>query len=147
MSASARLTGMGLVAASIVLSAAGQLGMKAGMQALHALGATPDLALFGTPDRALASLAPLRPALGWTFAGLGAYGLSLLAWLAVLARYPLSYAYPLLGISYVLVYLGATHWSRLMEPMTPMRTAGTLLILVGVALVSFRGRDERAASV
>jgi undecaprenyl phosphate-alpha-L-ara4N flippase subunit ArnF len=147
MNASARFTGMALVAASIVLSAIGQLGMKAGMEALHALGATPDLAGWGAPDLTLASLAALRPVLAWTFAGLGAYGLSLLAWLAVLARYPLSYAYPLLGLSYVLVYLGATHWSRLMEPMTPTRTAGTLLILAGVALVSFRGRNERDSSV
>ena len=71
--------------------------------------------------------------------GLAAYGLSLIAWLAVLARYPLSYAYPLLGLSYVLVYAGATHWARLQETATPLRTAGTLLILLGAALVSRSG--------
>jgi undecaprenyl phosphate-alpha-L-ara4N flippase subunit ArnF len=139
--------GAALLAASIVLSAAGQLGMKAGMQSLHALhslGVIVDFHL--APDFGLGSLAPLRPAIAWTLGGLAAYGFSLLAWLAVLVRYPLSYAYPLLGISYVLVYLGATHWDRLMEPMTPMRTAGTLLILAGVALVSVGGTRKRTAS-
>jgi undecaprenyl phosphate-alpha-L-ara4N flippase subunit ArnF len=139
---SRRWLGAALLAASIVLSAAGQLGMKAGMQSLHALqssGTAVDFDPHSDLGLALSSLAPLRPALAWTLGGLAAYGFSLLAWLAVLVRYPLSYAYPLLGISYVLVYLGATHWDRLMEPMTPMRTAGTLLILAGVALVSLGG--------
>ncbi|HEX5421354.1 MAG TPA: 4-amino-4-deoxy-L-arabinose-phospho-UDP flippase [Gammaproteobacteria bacterium] len=132
MSASRDAGRLGLVflLASIVLSAAGQLSMKAGMQELHGLAASHDFAL------SAAALAYFAPALEWTLAGLAAYGLSLLAWLAVLVRFPLSYAYPLLGISYVLVYAGATHWSRLMEPLTPLRTLGTLLILGGVALVS-----------
>ncbi len=90
----------------------------------------------------LAASAPLRAALLWTAAGLAAYGLSLLAWLAVLVRYRLSYAYPLLALSYVLVYIGATSWPELAEPATPQRTIGTLLILAGVALVSLTG--ERA---
>ena len=84
---------------------------------------------------------PLRDALFFTAAGLLAYGLSLLAWLAVLVRYRLSYAYPLLALSYVLVYAGATQWPELAEAATPQRTIGTLLILAGVALASLtRGR-------
>jgi drug/metabolite transporter (DMT)-like permease len=137
--ASRRWLGAALLALSIVLSAAGQLGMKAGMLSLHALHSPGG----GTIELDLASVALLRPALAWTLGGLAAYGCSLLAWLAVLVRYPLSYAYPLLGISYVLVYFGAAHWDRLGEPMTPMRTAGTLLILAGVALVSRGGAQSR----
>lgn len=117
-----------LLGSSILLSAAGQLGMKAGMQALADSGAQAAVHA--------ATLAALAPAIEWTVAGLAAYGLSLVAWLAVLARYPLSYAYPLLGLSYVIVYVGATHWDRLHETATPLRTAGTLLILLGAALVS-----------
>ena len=60
----------------------------------------------------------------------------------MLVRYRLSYAYPLLASSYVLVYIGATSWPTLAEPATPQRTIGTLLILAGVALVSLTG--ERA---
>jgi undecaprenyl phosphate-alpha-L-ara4N flippase subunit ArnF len=126
---SARWLGRTLLAGSIVLSAAGQLGMKAGMQELHALaerGVAP----------AAASLNELMPAIAWTAGGLTAYGLSLVCWLAVLVRYPLSYAYPLLGLAYVLVYVGATHWPRLAEPASALRTGGTLLILAGVLLVT-----------
>jgi undecaprenyl phosphate-alpha-L-ara4N flippase subunit ArnF len=86
----------------------------------------------GSDDLALTMLA--EP-IAWTVAGLSAYACSLLIWLAVLVRYPLSFAYPLLGLSYALVYVGATHWPRLAEMATPLRTVGTLLILLGVALV------------
>ena len=59
-----------------------------------------------------------------------------MSWLAVLARYPLSFAYPMLSLSYVLVYVGATHWPLLGEAPSPLRTLGTLLILTGVGLVT-----------
>ena len=130
---SGRSIGAACLAASIVLSALGQLGMKAGMQNLKLARAGGEIAwsALSTP--------PLRDALFFTAAGLAAYGLSLLAWLAVLVRYRLSYAYPLLALSYVLVYVGATQWPALAEVPTPQRTIGTLLILAGVALASITG--------
>jgi undecaprenyl phosphate-alpha-L-ara4N flippase subunit ArnF len=130
---SARSIGAAALSASIVLSALGQLGMKAGMQNLKLARAGGELAwsALSTP--------PLRDALFFTAAGLVAYGLSLLAWLAVLVRYRLSYAYPLLALSYVLVYAGATQWPALAEAATPQRTIGTLLILAGVVLASLTG--------
>jgi undecaprenyl phosphate-alpha-L-ara4N flippase subunit ArnF len=128
-----RWIGRALLGSSIVLSAGGQLGMKAGMQALH------GLSLQGVAP-ASATWAELSPAVLWTGGGLMSYGLSLLCWLAVLVRYPLSYAYPLLSLAYVLVYVGATHWARLLEPASALRTSGTLLILAGVALVTLAER-------
>jgi undecaprenyl phosphate-alpha-L-ara4N flippase subunit ArnF len=128
--------GVVLLATSIVLSATGQLGMKVGMVELHA--GVPILA----PHNGLLGL--LSEPLLWTAGGLLAYGLSLIAWLGVLVRYPLSYAYPFLSLSYVLVYVAATQWSRLAEMATPLRSAGTLLILVGVCLVSLTGRRAAA---
>ena len=119
----------GLAAASIVLSAAGQLGMKAGMHTLSEAQALPAAA------HSLSASAIL-----WTAAGLACYGLSMLAWLFALTRYALSVLYPLLGLSYVLVYLGATHWPLLMEPASTNRSLGTILIAVGVAIVSASGR-------
>ena len=127
-----RWIGAAALSASIVLSALGQLGMKAGMQHLKLARAGGEIAW------SLAS-PPLRDALLFTAAGLVAYGLSLLAWLAVLVRYRLSYAYPLLALSYVLVYAGATQWPELAEAATPQRTIGTLLILAGVGLASLTG--------
>jgi undecaprenyl phosphate-alpha-L-ara4N flippase subunit ArnF len=124
------------LAASIVLSATGQLFMKAGMQALQsALAAQPID--YGS--------AAMLSSLAWTISGLASYACSLVVWLFVLARYPLSFAYPLLGLSYVLVYAGATFWPRLAEPASVPRTVGTLLILVGVALVSL-SRPDRSDS-
>ncbi len=129
----ARWIGTACLGASIVLSAIGQLGMKAGMQNLKLARAGGEIVW------SLASSPPLRDALLFTTAGLVAYGLSLLAWLAVLVRYRLSYAYPLLALSYVLVYVGATQWPELAEAATPQRTIGTLLILAGVGLASLAG--------
>lgn len=127
-----RVTGLILLTASILLSSIGQLGMKVGMQELHA-----SVEAFGAVQQLFS--APVA----WVAGGLFAYALSMLAWLAVLVRYPLSFAYPMLSLSYVLVYLGATQWDRLLEPATPMRTTGTLLILAGVALVSISERRQR----
>jgi undecaprenyl phosphate-alpha-L-ara4N flippase subunit ArnF len=133
---SQRFLGIVLLASSIVLSSVGQLCMKVGMQELK----QSAVALAPT----WTALSALHEPLLFTVGGLLAYAISMLAWLAVLVRYPLSYAYPFLSLSYVLVYIGATHWSRLMETATPLRTAGTLLILVGVVLVS---RTEGRAAI
>jgi undecaprenyl phosphate-alpha-L-ara4N flippase subunit ArnF len=135
---SSRRIGLACLLGSIVFSAFGQLGMKAGMQQLHGLVASHATA---TPAFDWTSS---LPAAAWTAAGLVSYGLSLLAWLVVLIRYPLSYAYPLLGMSYVLVYVGATQWPALQEPATTLRTVGTLLIIGGIALVSMT--NDRASS-
>lgn len=125
-----RWLGFGLLMGSIVLSAAGQLCMKAGMLELHSVGT-----VLTEPSGAEGGDA-LNIAIAWTVAGLFAYTCSLLSWLAVLVRYPLSFAYPVLSLSYVLVYLGATNWPLLAEEATTMRTVGTFLILLGVGLVS-----------
>lgn len=131
--AGARYAHAGMACASILLSAAGQLGMKAGMRALadsaaHSPAATSNWIASG--------------GLLWTGAGLLCYGLSMLAWLVALARYPLSQIYPLLGLSYVLVYLGATNWPYLAEVSSLGRGLGTLLIAAGVIFVC-SGRERR----
>ena len=120
-----------LAALSIVLSAAGQLGMKAGMHALASAQALP------TPAPWHSSAVVL-----WTSAGLLCYAASMLAWLVALTRYALSLMYPLLGLSYVLVYLGATHWSYLAEPSSLRRGLGTVAIAIGVSIV-LTSRDRQ----
>jgi len=121
------MLGLVALAGSVLLSAAGQLGMKAGMLTLHGARGLSETSSF----------ADMQSSFLWTGAGLVAYGASLVLWLIVLVRYPLSKAYPLLSLSYVCVYLGATLWPKLGETATPLRTFGTLLILAGVAFVSF----------
>lgn len=135
----ARAAGVLALTTSIVLSALGQLCMKVGMQKMHLVADT-----FLSVEPSDWSL--LEPAVWWTTIGLAAYALSLASWLLVLVRFPLSYAYPFLGLSYVLVYVGATQWSELAEPVTPLRTVGTILVIAGVAILSLDKTTERGAN-
>ena len=64
------------------------------------------------------------------------YAAAVMVWLQVLSRMALSIAFPLMGLSYVLVYLGAAAWPALDEPLSLQRFAGTGLIMCGVALVA-----------
>jgi hypothetical protein len=63
-----------------------------------------------------------------------AYGVSVLTWIVGLSRVPVSQAYPMLSLGYVLTALIAWQW--LNEPISAMRWAGIGVIIVGVWLVS-----------
>jgi undecaprenyl phosphate-alpha-L-ara4N flippase subunit ArnF len=119
-----------LVSCSIVLSAGAQLLMKAGMLALNSL----DLNTILTALPVLSM--PVLQVLAWILSGLTLYAISMLAWMAVLSRYQLSFAYPLLSLSYVLVYVAAVLWPRLHETVSMPKTIGVVLILAGVYLVT-----------
>ena len=60
-------------------------------------------------------------------------------WLSVISRVPLSLAYPMLSLSYVIVVVEA--WVFLNEGLHPLRVIGSLVIIIGVALVSLSGGD------
>lgn len=66
--------------------------------------------------------------------GLVLYGLGAVSWLAVLSRVPLSLAYPLLAIGYIVIPLLA--WLLFRESLSPLRWAGILVIALGVILVT-----------
>jgi len=68
------------------------------------------------------------------WAALAAYGLSVIVWVIGLSRVPVSQAYPLLSLGYVLTALGA--WAMLGETLSIQRIAGIAVIIVGVFLVS-----------
>lgn len=70
----------------------------------------------------------------WVIVGIGCYGLSMLLWLLVLSKADLSFAYPVLGLSYLGVVLAS--WTILGEAVSPLRWAGTLVISLGVYLVA-----------
>ncbi len=69
---------------------------------------------------------------GYLAVGICCYLVAVLLWVAVLRQVPLSRAYPLLSLSYPLVYIGAVVW--LGEAMSPLRTLGTSLVTVGAML-------------
>jgi len=129
--------GMIFIFASVVLSACAQLFLKAGML---------EVAMHDLP-RHLANMAghwPLfLPAISWLGLGLLCYAVSMLFWMAALAKYELSLAYPMLSLSYVLVYFVAVAWPRLGESVSMSKTMGIVFIVAGVILVTYSARQTR----
>ena len=68
------------------------------------------------------------------YAGFGLFGLSALLWLRVLSRLPLSTAYPLVGLQFVLIAIGSAAW--LHERVSWIGIVGLILIVSGIALVA-----------
>lgn len=74
----------------------------------------------------------LRPKI---IAGIACYGVATTSWLVILSKTPLSLAYPLISISYVIiVLLGRFHFH---EPVSLFHWLGVLLICSGVAFIGF----------
>jgi len=68
--------------------------------------------------------------------GLGAYALSMLCWMLALRHLPLNRLYPLLSLSYVLVWLAAISLPMFGEAFRWSSFAGVLLIIFGLLCVS-----------
>jgi multidrug transporter EmrE-like cation transporter len=66
--------------------------------------------------------------------GLSCYGVSLILWLGALSRVPVSVAYPMLSIGYVVNAAAAAYLFG--EALTTSKVAGILLIVVGVMVVT-----------
>ncbi len=114
---------------SVVLVSAAQLGMRWSMSRLP----SPEQ-LFHFPNiSAIDSTAVVVICLAT-----GAYALSMLLWLLALRNLPLSRAYSLLSISYVLVYLLAAGLPLFHETFTVSKTVGVILIVMGVLTINLR---------
>lgn len=70
----------------------------------------------------------------YVIGGLMLYGLGAMVWIVVLSRVDLSFAYPMLGLTYIGVLLASA--LILGETVGPLRWLGTLIILTGVFLVA-----------
>lgn len=70
----------------------------------------------------------------FVLAGLAVMVISMGSHLLVLSKVQLSYAYPFLGLSFVLV--AAWGYFALSEPMNLYRMCGVMFIVIGVALVA-----------
>jgi drug/metabolite transporter (DMT)-like permease len=64
------------------------------------------------------------------FLGFFLYGISSIFWLFVLQKFPLSVAYPALSLTYVAIVILSVF--ILKEPFSALKTAGILLIILGV---------------
>lgn len=71
-------------------------------------------------------------------AGLFLYGVGALAWIAVLARMDLSYAYPFLALNFVLIVVVSRF--ALHETVPLERWIGVMIICVGIVVVARSAR-------
>jgi drug/metabolite transporter (DMT)-like permease len=114
-----------LLFTGVLLNAAAQLLLKAGTNVLGVITLTRDnwIGQFG------------RMAVEPHFiAGVACYGVSLIVWIIGLSRVPVSMAYPLLSLGYVINAVAAHY--LLGEAVTVGRWLGIGFIVVGVWLVA-----------
>lgn len=58
----------------------------------------------------------------------------------MLAHHELRFAFPLMSLSYVLVYVGGVNWPALNEHAYPTRMLGIVLVMANVGLAVRSGR-------
>jgi drug/metabolite transporter (DMT)-like permease len=120
-----KLSDFAILFCGVLLNALAQLGLKA---ATRVTG--PLVSVDGTLWKKGLDLIAV-PSLWYALA---AYGLSVIVWLVGLSRVPVSQAYPLLSLGYV-INIGLAWW-LLGEVPTVQRVAGIGVIVVGVVLVT-----------
>ena len=122
------LIGHALIAGTIAFTVYGQLILKQQMSGLPPLpggaAAVPELL----------RLILTRPLI---FSGLASAFVASLFWMAAIQRFPLSYAYPFMSLTYVLVF--GLAWVLFGDAMSGTKTVGLVLICSGVALIARGG--------
>ncbi|WP_316157080.1 EamA family transporter [Cupriavidus sp. BIC8F] len=119
------LSTFAFILTGVLLNAAAQLLLKAGVNAVGAI----------TLDRGMLLVTALRVLTQWpVLAGLTLYVVSVGVWIVGLSRVDVSIAYPMLSLGYVVNALAA--WWLFGEMIGPLRVAGILLILAGVFLIA-----------
>ncbi len=114
-----------LVLSGVLLNAAAQLLLKAGTNAV------------GHFEFHLDNLVPVGVKIAsqpHIVGGMFCYAISLVVWIMALSRVPVSLAYPMLSIGYVINAVVAHYW--LGEPLAMQKMLGIGFIIVGVALVA-----------
>jgi multidrug transporter EmrE-like cation transporter len=114
-----------LVLAGVLLNAAAQLLLKAGTNRVGEFAFAMDNLL---PVGAKLATSP------FIVGGLACYVVSVVVWILALSRVPVSIAYPMLSIGYVVNALAA--WMLFGESLGAQKLAGIGFIVVGVFLVA-----------
>jgi len=115
-----------LILTGVGLNAAAQLLLKVATRPLA------HFEQFNTGTLVSSAMILIRSAPFWT--GMVCYGASVCVWLAALSKAPVSTAYPMLSLGYVVVAAVSVLW--LGESMGPAKVLGIALICAGVILVS-----------
>ena len=119
------LTVFSLLLTGVLLNAAAQLFLKAGTLRIGEFAFSAD------------NIVPI----GWQLAtqpcivaGVGCYVISLVVWIMGLSRVPVSIAYPMLSIGYIVSAIAA--WYLFGESLTAQKMIGIGFIVIGVYLVA-----------
>ena len=112
-----------LIVLTVMINTTGQFVIKTGVNKIGKISITENL--FGTILKALTS---------WIIiGGFGLYFISAILWIIILSRAELSWAFPILSLSYVITVLISP--ILLNESFSVQRLIGTLVICIGVYLV------------
>jgi len=114
-----------LILVGVMLNAGAQLFLKAGMSQI------------GHFEFSLANAWPIGLKVAGNLpiiTGLSMYVMSVAVWLLVLSRVPVSFAYPMLSIGYIVNAIAAYYLFG--EPLSSIRILGIFIIIGGVYLVA-----------
>ena len=114
-----------LILTGVLLNASAQLLLKAGTNAV------------GHFEFHLDNVIPVGMKIAfqpYIITGMVCYAISLVVWIMALSRVPVSVAYPMLSIGYVINAVIAYYWFG--EPLAMQKMLGIGLIVVGVVLVA-----------
>ncbi|SBT07402.1 Small multidrug resistance protein [Candidatus Accumulibacter aalborgensis] len=114
-----------LILTGVLLNAAAQLLLKAGTNAI------------GHFDFQLGNVIPIGMKIAgqpFIIGGMACYAVSVLIWIMALSRVPVSIAYPMLSIGYVVNAFVAYYWFG--EPLMVQKMVGIGVIIVGLVLVA-----------
>ncbi|MBV2234606.1 MAG: EamA family transporter [Sterolibacterium sp.] len=114
-----------LIIAGVLLNACGQLLLKAGTNAV------------GHFEFQLDNLLPVGLKLAfqpYIMSGVVCYVISLVVWIMALSRVPVSIAYPMLSIGYIINAFVAWQWFG--EPLSAQKLLGIGFIAIGVYVVA-----------
>ena len=119
------LVSFGLIFIGVMLNAAAQILMKAGTNAIgHFEFSAENILPIG-----------LKLATEWHIVvALCCYALSVVIWILALSRVPVSIAFPMLSMAYVVNAIAA--WYLLGEAFNPTRLVGMGVIILGVIIIS-----------
>ncbi len=112
-----------LIIATVCLNTAGQFMMKAGINKIGEIGISD---LIGSFSRIVTS--------PYIIGGFCSYAVSAVLWIMILSRAELSWAFPMVSLSYVITALLAP--VLLYESFSVQRFVGVIVICIGVFLVS-----------
>ena len=119
------LISFALIFTGVMLNAAAQILMKAGTNSI------------GYFEFSMANIVPI----GWKLAtewhivaALFCYALSVIIWILALSRVPVSIAFPLLSMAYIVTAIAA--WYLLGEALSLTKVAGIVVIILGVIIIS-----------